>query len=90
MDKKRPVRTCVGCRTSGEKKDFVRIVKDATGNVIIDADGKAQGRGAYICKNPDCLKKVMKSKALERALKCAIASEVYDRLEVLLHDAKTE
>ena len=86
MDKKRPVRTCVGCRTSGEKKDFVRIVKDASGAVIIDTDGKAQGRGAYICRNEECIKTAQKRRALSKHFKTAVEDSFYDAVAEAIRD----
>ena len=66
--RKVPVRMCVGCRQMHEKRELVRIVKAEDGSALIDKTGKAQGRGAYICKNPDCLAKAIKSGAIRRAL----------------------
>ncbi|MCL2456783.1 MAG: YlxR family protein [Defluviitaleaceae bacterium] len=59
------------------KNSLFRIVATADGKIFFDADGKAQGRGAYICKNPDCLQKTQKSKGLERSLKRVVPSEIF-------------
>ena len=80
MPKKIPMRQCVGCREMKPKRELVRVVKSPEGNISIDAKGKAPGRGAYLCPTQDCLKKAMKSKALERAFDSAISPEVYDGL----------
>lgn len=75
-----PERTCIGCNEKKEKKELIRIVKDKEGNINVDKTGKANGRGAYICKNIECLEKAIKSKKLERSLKTKIDSEVYESL----------
>ena len=80
MQKKIPMRQCVGCREMHEKRELIRIVKSAEGMVSIDMRGKAPGRGAYICKKNDCLERAMKSRALERALEHRIEPDVYERL----------
>ena len=83
MQKQRkiPQRQCVGCRTMKDKKALVRIVKTPEGEICVDATGKKSGRGAYVCRNPECLRKARKSRALERAFETAIPAEVYDALE---------
>ena len=60
MDKKRPERTCVGCRQTGTKKELIRVVKTPDQRVTVDRNGKASGRGAYLCMDPECLKKARK------------------------------
>ena len=68
MQKKIPQRQCMGCRERKAKRDLIRIVRGTDGEVRVDFGGKMNGRGAYICPNVECLKKVQKSKALERSL----------------------
>lgn len=80
-NKKIPMRQCVGCGQMKAKKDMVRVIKTPEDVVLLDATGRKNGRGAYICANPDCLKQARKSKGLERSLKMAIPQEVYDSLE---------
>ncbi|MCI7322087.1 MAG: YlxR family protein [Lachnospiraceae bacterium] len=80
-NKKIPMRQCVGCGQMKAKKDMVRVIKTPEDAVLLDATGRKNGRGAYICANPDCLKQARKSKGLERSLKMAIPQEVYDSLE---------
>ena len=80
MQKKIPQRQCMGCRERKAKRELIRIVRTTDGNVTVDFGGKLNGRGAYICPNPECLKKVRKSKALDRSLEVTIPDEVYDRL----------
>ena len=81
MQKKIPQRQCMGCRERKNKKDMIRVVRQTDGNVSLDFSGKLNGRGAYLCPDPECLKKVRKSKALDRSLETPIPEEVYDRLE---------
>ena len=80
MQKKIPQRQCMGCRERKAKKEMIRVVRTTAGTVSLDFSGKLAGRGAYVCPNPECLKKAMKSKALDRSLEVAIPQEVYDRL----------
>ena len=79
--RKIPQRQCVGCRTMTDKRELVRIVKTPEGEIVLDTTGKKSGRGAYVCRNPECLRKARKSRALERAFEAAIPAEVYDALE---------
>lgn len=79
--RKIPQRQCVGCRTKTDKRELVRIVKTPEGEIVLDTTGKKSGRGAYVCRNPECLRKARKSRALERAFETAIPAEVYDALE---------
>ncbi len=80
MQKKIPMRQCLGCREMKPKKELIRVVKSPEGEISLDFRGKANGRGAYVCPNADCLKKAVKAKALERAFSCQIPQEVYDAL----------
>lgn len=75
-----PERTCIGCNEKKEKNKLIRIVKDQEGNIDVDLTGKANGRGAYICKNIECLEKAMKTKRLERSLKTKIDLQIYESL----------
>ena len=78
--KKIPMRQCVGCREMKPKKELIRVVKSPEGTISLDFRGKAPGRGAYVCPDMACLKKGIKSKALERAFETAIPQEIYDAL----------
>ena len=80
MQKKIPQRQCMGCRERKAKRELIRIVRGTDGHVSVDFGGKLNGRGAYICPDPECLKKVQRSKGLERSLETAIPEEVYQRL----------
>lgn len=79
--KKIPLRQCIGCGEMKMKKELIRVIKTPEENIIIDATGKKNGRGAYICKSSECLLKAVKSKGLERSLKVSIPHEVYEELE---------
>lgn len=72
---------CVVCREMHDKKELVRVVKDKEGNISIDESGKKNGRGAYICKNEECFKKLVKTKGLNKAFKCLVPDEVYMKLQ---------
>ena len=80
MQKKIPMRQCLGCREMKPKKELIRVVRSPEGVISLDFKGKAPGRGAYLCPSEACLKKAVKSKALERAFSAQIPEEVYDRL----------
>lgn len=80
MQKKIPMRQCLGCREMKPKKELIRVVRSPEGEISLDFKGKASGRGAYVCHDPACLKKAIKAKALERAFSAQIPQEVYDKL----------
>ncbi|MBQ7341460.1 MAG: YlxR family protein [Oscillospiraceae bacterium] len=80
MQKKIPQRQCMGCRERKAKKDMIRVVRSTDGTVMLDFSGKLNGRGAYVCPDPECLKKAQKSNSLGRALETEIPQEVYLRL----------
>lgn len=81
-----PQRSCIGCNIKKNKKDLIRIVKDKDGNISIDKTGKANGRGAYICDNIECLEKAIKSKRLERTFEKSIDSKIYENLRGVIID----
>ena len=78
--RKIPQRKCVGCNTSKDKKELIRVVKSAEGEISVDMTGKKNGRGAYICHDENCLKMAIKAKRLENAFECQISEEIYERL----------
>ncbi len=82
--RKIPQRQCVGCRTMYEKRELLRVVKTPEGEISLDTTGKKSGRGAYVCRKVECLKKAQKAKALDRALEVTIPQEVYDSLQLQL------
>ena len=81
-----PQRTCMGCNCQKDKKELIRIVKNKEGIISIDKTGKAQGRGAYICNNIECLEKAIKTKRLERAFGMQISNEIYENLRGVIID----
>jgi predicted RNA-binding protein YlxR (DUF448 family) len=81
MEKKIPLRKCVGCGEMKEKKSLIRVLKTPEDEILLDTTGRANGRGAYICKNADCLKKAVKNRGLERSLKVKIPTDVLERME---------
>ena len=80
MPKKIPMRQCIGCREMKPKRELIRVVRSPEGAISIDLRGKANGRGAYICPDTQCLKKAIRAKALARALEVEIPQEIYDTL----------
>ena len=80
MEKIIPMRQCMGCRERKPKREMLRVVRSPEGTVSLDFRGKVPGRGAYVCPNPECLKKAVRSKALERNLEVPIPPEVLERL----------
>lgn len=73
-----PHRMCIACRTMHPQSELIRIVKDKeTGRISMDMNKKLFGRGAYICKNPDCVRLAEKKRGLERHFKCAVSGEIY-------------
>lgn len=82
--KNEPKRTCIGCNQIKLKKELIRIVKDKQGNINVDKTGKANGRGAYICDNKECLEKLKKSKRLEKNFEMSIDEKLYEELESVL------
>ncbi len=80
MQKKIPMRQCLGCREMKPKRELIRVVRSPEGNISLDFKGKASGRGAYICPDPNCLKKAVKARALERAFSAQIPPEIYEKL----------
>lgn len=81
MNKKIPLRQCVGCMEMKEKKSMMRVLKTPEGDIVLDTTGKKNGRGAYLCKSMECLKKAQKNKGLERSFKMSLSNEIYAGLE---------
>lgn len=75
------MRQCTGCREMKSKKEMIRVLKTAEDEIVLDATGKKNGRGAYLCFSRECLEKAMKNRGLERSLKAAIPDEVYESLK---------
>ena len=79
--KKIPMRKCVGCQEMKNKKEMIRVLKTAEDKIVLDATGRKNGRGAYVCLSQECLEKAVKSRGLERSLKMAVPAEVYEDLK---------
>ena len=78
---KTPLRQCTGCREMKSKKEMIRVLRTPENEIVLDATGRKNGRGAYICPPSDCLERAIKSKGLERSFSCAIPAEVYEQLK---------
>ena len=79
--KKIPMRMCVGCREMKPKRELIRVVRSPEGEVSMDPVGKKPGRGAYVCRNPECLKRAIKQRQLERQLEVTLTEEVVSALQ---------
>lgn len=88
-NKKIPMRQCVGCREMKAKRELIRIIRTSEDGILVDATGKKNGRGAYICPNRECLEKAMKNKGLERSLKTAIPQQIYEEFEKEMEHLET-
>jgi len=88
--KKLPVRQCVGCREQKAKKELIRVVRAPDGGISLDFRGKKPGRGAYLCPKKACLTLARKSRALERALECAIPDEIFESLTAEMEEQPVE
>lgn len=88
--KKIPMRKCVGCQEMKNKRELIRILKTSDEEFLLDATGKKNGRGAYLCFSKECLEKAIKCKGLERSFKQSIPKEVYEKLEKELDELEHE
>ena len=88
--RKVPMRQCVGCQKMKSKKEMLRVIKTPEDEIILDATGRKNGRGAYLCFSKECLLKARKNRGLERSLKTSIPPEVYDSLERELDELGTK
>ena len=79
--KKIPLRQCIGCGEMKSKKEMIRVIKTAEGEILLYSTGRKNGRGAYLCPSMECFKKAVKGRGLERSFKMAIPREVYETLE---------
>lgn len=89
-NRKIPMRKCVGCGEMKPKKELIRALRTAEEEFVLDATGKKNGRGAYLCCSKECFQKAVKSKGLERSFKQAIPAEVYERLEKEMNEIDTK
>lgn len=79
--KKIPLRKCTGCGEMKPKKELVRVIKTVDEQILLDLTGRMNGRGAYVCREEECLKRAIKTKAIERSLGVSVSDEVYEQLE---------
>ena len=79
--RKIPERRCTGCGEHFPKNTLIRVLRTPEGEIILDVTGKRSGRGAYICKNADCLKKARRARRIETSLECSVPDEIYARME---------
>lgn len=83
-----PKRTCIGCNQIKDKKELIRIVKNKENQIFVDKTGKANGRGAYLCDNIECLEKAIKTKKLERTFETQIEDKIYEDLRGEMFETK--
>lgn len=84
------MRQCIGCHEMKNKKEMLRVIKTPEDEVVLDATGRKNGRGAYVCFSQECLEKAVKSRGLERSLKMKIPAEVYEQLKEEMKAIETE
>ena len=82
----KPMRRCVGCGISKEKSELIRVIRDTEGNIRLDPTGRANGRGAYVCRDEKCLEMAIKKKGLERTLRVSVPEEIADDLKKELRE----
>lgn len=90
VNKKMPMRKCVGCGEMKNKKEMIRVLKTTDEDFVLDATGKKNGRGAYLCFSKECLDKAIKTKGLERSFKQSIPKEIYEKLEKEMDSLEAE
>jgi len=86
--RKIPMRMCMGCREMKPKKELIRVVRSPEGVISLDPVGKKPGRGAYVCKDAECMKKAIKQKQIERILECKVEPEVLLELQAAVEQAQ--
>ena len=89
MPKKVPLRMCLGCREMKPKSQITRVVKSPEDEISLDITGKKPGRGAYVCRDTDCLNRIVKSKALSRAFKMQVPNNIFDELQAMIDEQKS-
>ncbi len=89
MEKKTVKRRCVGCRESFDKRQLIRVIRTPEGKIELDLTGKSNGRGAYLCRNAECLKKARKKRSLNSSLNVSVPDEIYDKLEKELNEIES-
>jgi predicted RNA-binding protein YlxR (DUF448 family) len=84
MNKKKPLRLCVVCGTEKPKTELIRVYKSPEGEIDIDPTGKSGGRGAYVCKEGNCIDKIRKQKRLDKGFKMRVSDDIYDKLSEII------
>lgn len=84
------MRKCAGCGEMKQKKEMIRVLRTAEEGILLDATGKKNGRGAYLCFSRECLEKAVKSRGLERSLKTPVPPQVYESLMKELEQIEAE
>ena len=79
--RKIPLRTCIACREEKPKREMLRIVKNAAGEIRLDFSGKLSGRGAYVCNSEACVKRLRKQRLLHKAFSAEVSEEIYSGIE---------
>ncbi len=85
-----PIRTCIACRTTGDKRGLMRLVRRPDGVIMSDPTGKMNGRGAYLCHSEACILNAQKRKNLERSLKATVPPDLYESLLAEVRDSALE
>ncbi len=80
MEKKKPLRKCVGCNEMKPKSELVRIIRTSEGEILLDLTGRQNGRGAYICRSTECLERARKNNSLSRSFGMSISSDIYEKI----------
>lgn len=78
--RKRPQRACIGCGEMKDKNQLIRVLRTPEGEFVLDATGKKNGRGAYLCRSQACLERALKTRGLDRSFKMSVPKEIYDAL----------
>ena len=79
--KRVPLRKCTGCQEMKDKKEMIRILRTSEGEIVLDARGRKNGRGAYLCRSMECFEKAVKNRGIERSLKQKVPDETYENLK---------
>ena len=88
--KKIPMRMCVGCREMKEKRELIRVVRTPEGEVALDPTGKRSGRGAYVCRQAECLRRAIRQKQLDRQLEITLTPEITGALTAEMERLNTD
>ena len=89
IQREKPRRRCVGCGEMKEKRDLIRVVRTPEGTFALDPTGKANGRGAYVCANADCITAAIKRNGLSRSFRCAVDASLLQPLLEQLSEVRT-